>query len=82
VWLNPSLLHYGDLNLLGLLNPLASIGPKWLQYGVVGDWTTKQAILWGDTIYDPKGQAILWGDTTSDDSAILWGDSMTDPDAR
>jgi serine protease AprX len=82
VWLNPSLLHYGDLNLLGLLNPLASIGPKWLQYGVVGDWTTKQAILWGDTIYDPKGQAILWGDTTSDDSAILWGDSMTDPDAQ
>jgi hypothetical protein len=83
-WLNPSLLHYGDLNLLGLLNPLASIGPKWLQYGVIGDWTDSQAILWGDTIYDPNGQAILWGDQTTDDgTAILWGDSTTgDSSAR
>ena len=77
VWLNPSLLKYGDLNLLGLLNPLASIAPKNLQYGQIGNWTSSKAILWGDTIYDPQGQAILWGDTTNDSDAILWGDSTT-----
>ena len=79
VWLNPSLLKYGDLNLLGLLNPLASVAPKNLQYGQIGNWTSSKAILWGDTIYDPQGQAILWGDTTNDSDAILWGDS-TAPD--
>ena len=28
VWLNPSRLKYGYINLLGLTNPLASIQPK------------------------------------------------------
>ena len=78
VWLNPSLLRAGDLNLLGLLNPLASVHPKWLQYGVIGGWTDSDAILWGDTIYDPQGQAILWGDTSTEGDAILWGDSVQD----
>ena len=83
VWLNPSLLKYGDLNLLGLLNPLKDVAPKWLQYGQVAGWTNNQAILWGDTIYDPQGQAILWGDTnTADDTAILWGDSTPAPDPQ
>src|SRR5262249_44541096 len=83
VWLNPSLLKYGDLNLLGLLNPLASIGPKWLQYGVIGDWTPSQAIMWGDTIYDPSGQAIMWGDSTfSEGTAIMWGDSVNPSEAQ
>jgi serine protease AprX len=83
VWLNPSLLKYGDLNLLGLLNPLRSIGPKWLQYGVIGDWTNSSAIMWGDTIYDPSGQAIMWGDTNlTDDTAIMWGDSIETPDPQ
>jgi len=78
VWLNPSLLHTGDLNLLGLLNPLRSVHPKWLQYGQIGDWTNSNAILWGDTIYDPQGEAILWGDTSTEGDAILWGDSVPD----
>ncbi len=82
-WLNPSLLNVGDLNLLGLSNPLASIAPKWLLYGQVAGWTGNQAILWGDNIYDPQGQAILWGDNTQmDGTAILWGDSMTAQDPR
>ena len=83
VWLNPSLLHYGDLNLVGLLNPLASVAPKWLQYGQVAGWTPSDSILWGDTIYDPQGQSILWGDSdTTDDTSILWGDTTTTADAR
>ena len=83
VWLNPSLLYYGDLNLVGLLNPLASVAPKWLQYGQVAGWTPSDSILWGDTIYDPQGQSILWGDSDmTDGTSILWGDSMTAGDAR
>jgi serine protease AprX len=83
VWLNPSLLHTGDLNLLGLLNPLASVHPKWLQYGEIGGWTSNNSILWGDTVYDPEGQSILWGDSrTTEDNSILWGDSVTSPDPQ
>jgi serine protease AprX len=79
---NPALLHFGELNLVGLTNPLASIPPKWMMYGEIGDWTGKQTILWGDTIYDPQGQTILWGDNTTQDTTILWGDSMTASDPR
>jgi len=75
--LNPSLLHWGDLNLVGLGNPLANIRSKNLLYGQVGDWTSSNEILWGDQIYDPQGQEILWGDNdTTDDYEILWGDSV------
>jgi serine protease AprX len=83
-WLNPSLLKYGDLNLVGLLNPLQFIAPKNLQYGVVGTWTTNQQIIWGDTIYDPQGQQIIWGDAdTTEDNQIIWGDAvLTSPDPQ
>lgn len=82
VWLNTSLLHDGDLNLVGLTNPLASIAPKWLLYGEVAGWTSSQSIMWGDTIDDPDGQSIMWGDSnTSDDYSIMWGDSVNSPEA-
>jgi serine protease AprX len=82
VWLNPSLLRFGDLNLLGLTNPLASLTPKWLQYGEVAGWTNEQSILWGAVIYDPKGEWVEWGTNAQDDQSILWGTSMTSPNAR
>jgi serine protease AprX len=82
-WLNPSLLNTGDLNLLGLTNPLASIAPKWLLYGEMGGWTNDQAIMWGTSLRNPQGQAIMWGtSTTTDGTAIMWGTSMTSPDPR
>jgi subtilisin family serine protease len=82
-WLNPSLLNFGDLNLFGLGNPLASIAAKSLLYGQIGAWTSSQSIMWGDAIYDPNGQSIMWGDShTSDGTSIMWGDSMTAPDPR
>ena len=77
VWLNPSLLHSGDLNLLGVLNPLAQVPASQLLWGEVAGWTTDQQILWGTTIYNPQGQQILWG-TSADGDQILWGTS-TDP---
>jgi hypothetical protein len=82
VWLNPSLLKFGDLNLIGLLNPLANIPPKYLQYGVIGGWTSSQTIAWGTTIYDPSGQTIAWGTDTTEGETIAWGTAMTSPDAR
>jgi hypothetical protein len=81
-WLDPTLLHWGDLNLLGLNNPLGSIVPKRLQYGTVATWTSDQQILWGSTVYDPSGQQILWGSDTTGDQQILWGSTLTDDDAR
>jgi serine protease AprX len=77
VWLDPSRLAFGNLNLVGLLNPLASIAPNPLLWGQVAGWTSGNQILWGDTITDPNGQQILWGDSnTTDDTQILWGDSV------
>ena len=60
---NPSMLHYGDLNLIGLLNPLRLVSPKMLQWGQVGTWTNNQQIIWGDTVYDPQGQQMISGAT-------------------
>jgi serine protease AprX len=83
VWLNPSLLNYGDLNLVGLTNPLASIVPVRLQYGVVSTWTSDQQILWGTSIRDPQGQQILWGTSdTTEGTQILWGTSLAAEDPQ
>jgi serine protease AprX len=83
VWLNSLLLNTGDLNLLGLNNPLASVMPKWLLYGEVAGWTGGQSIMWGDAIYDPQGQSIMWGDTyMTDGTSIMWGDSVTAADPK
>jgi subtilisin family serine protease len=71
VWTNPSLLAVGDLNLLGLTNPLASLQPKSLMYGAVAGWTTDASIAWGTAIEDPHGVALVWG--TSEALALVWG---------
>jgi len=83
IWLNPSLLYYGDLNLIGLTNPLARVSSCPLLWGVVSTWTTENQINWGDTVHDPQGQSIMWGDSgTADDTSIMWGDAMASPDPQ
>ncbi len=83
VWLNSTLLNTGDLNLLGLGNPLASIAAKSLLYGQVADWTNSQTIMWGTSITDPSGQTIMWGTSyTTDGTTIMWGTSMTAEDPK
>jgi serine protease AprX len=89
-WANPSLLTFGDLNLLGLTNPLRSVLPKSLMYGAVAGWTAAPSIVWGTPIQDPQGAGIMWG--TSEADGIMWGTSedetmggaaiMTAPDPR
>jgi subtilisin family serine protease len=90
-WANPSLLTFGDLNLLGLTNSLASLPPSSLLYGAVAGWTADPSIVWGTLIQDPQGATIIWGTSdgetiiwgTSDDEAILWSTAiMTSPDPR
>jgi hypothetical protein len=89
-WANPSLLTFGDLNLLGLTNPLRSVVAKSLMYGAVAGWTPAQSITWGTPIRDPQGAGIMWGTSdakgimsdTSDDET-MWGTAiMTSPDPR
>lgn len=82
----PSLLKVGDLNLLGLANPLATMPPNQLLYGQVASLASHDQILWGTTLYNAQGQQILWG--TNDqilwgtNDQILWGTTLTDEDAR
>jgi serine protease AprX len=79
---NPAILKYGDLNLVGLTNPLANLTGNRLVWGQVAGWTGSQdEILWGSTIYSQSGDEILWGSSGGDE--ILWGSSvLTDDDAR
>jgi serine protease AprX len=86
VWLNPSQLNVGDLNLAGLNNPLAFTPKNPLLWGDVAKWANAQdgdQIIWGSQIYNPSGQQIIWGSTdTTDDEQIIWGSAMVSPDAQ
>jgi serine protease AprX len=81
VWLNPSKLNYGDLNLLGPTNKLALMPSDQLVWGPVALLPRSQdEIVWGTSIYDSGGDAIIWG--TSDEDAIIWGTTLADDDPR
>jgi serine protease AprX len=81
IWSNPSLLRFGDLNLVGLLNPLRLVPANHLIWGrevmtwsndddqII--WGTDDQIIWGTTMYDDNGDQIIWG--TSGDDQIIWG---------
>jgi serine protease AprX len=73
VWVNPGLLRVGDLNLVGLLNPLAFVPANNLIWGEVAQWEQGQHIIWGTS-----NDHIIWG--TSDH--IIWGTEMRDPDGQ
>jgi hypothetical protein len=75
--LNPSQLQWGQVNLLGLTNPISLLAPKRLLYGDVSYWTADDHLTWGDDIYSPEGQHLTWGDNDlSDDYHLTWGDSI------
>jgi serine protease AprX len=80
-WLLPGFLRWGDLNVLGLSNPIGSTRPNEILWGDIANWTSDHEIMWGDTIYDPEGHEIMWGDSSvSDGDEIMWGDSVPDGD--
>lgn len=74
LWSNP-LLRPGVLNLIGLTNPIGSLGPNTLMYGgLTSSMSDEDQIIWGTTIYDnSSGQDVVWG--TDDDDQIIWGTS-------
>jgi serine protease AprX len=90
LWSNPGGVRFGDLNLAGLLNPLASVPGNYLLWGEVATWAandeiiwgtndeiiwgTNDEIIWGTTIRDPNGDEIIWG--TSGDDEIIWGTNV------
>jgi len=78
VWLNPSQLNVGDLNLAGLLNPLATMPKNPLIWGEVAGWAHAQEgdqVIWGTEIYNPSGQQVIWG-TSADGDQVIWGTSL------
>ena len=78
VWLNPSQLNVGDLNLAGLTNPLASLHVNPLIWGEVAAWANAQdgdQVIWGTQIYNPSGQQVIWG-TNYDGDQVIWGTTL------
>ena len=81
VWSNPSLLRFGDLNLVGVLNPLAGTPANPLIWGEAAAWTESEQIVWGTALRNSSGDQIVWG--TWGDDQIVWGTTtLTDPDPR
>lgn len=75
-FLDSNYLHWGDLNLFGLTNPLGHTEPNQFIWGDVSSFTDNSQILWGDTLYNSQGQQFIWGDSsTTDDNQFIWGDS-------
>jgi serine protease AprX len=82
VFANPALLRFGDLNLVGLLNPLRVMAPNPLIWGEVATYPHfGDQIIWGTTMYSWSGDQIIWG--TWGDDQIIWGtDVLTSPEAQ
>jgi serine protease AprX len=84
VWLNPSQLNTGDLNLAGLTNALALVPTNPLIWGDVAKWANAQdgdQVIWGTEIYNPSGQQVIWG-TSADGDQVIWGTSLVDANAE
>ncbi len=82
-------LAFGDLNLLGLTNPIAAAAPKSLLWGEVASWTSANYVIWGSSFYDPQGEygfgarAGATSDSTIEDTYVIWGSTvLVSPNAR
>jgi len=85
VWLDPSRLHVGDLNLAGLTNPLASMAPNPLIWGEVAKWTGANdgdQVIWGTQIHNTSGQQVIWGTDDMSGDQVIWGTTLTSDDAH
>jgi serine protease AprX len=75
--LSPNKLAWGNLNLIGLTNPISVLAPKRILFGDVSYWTSEEHLVWGDDVYSPQGEHLVWGDNdTTDDYHLVWGDAV------
>jgi serine protease AprX len=82
--LDPTKLAWGNLNLIGLTNPISVLAPKRILFGDVSYWTSQEHLVWGDDVSSPEGEHLVWGDNdTTDDYHLVWGDAVRNaPDER
>jgi serine protease AprX len=66
---------WGVLNLLGLTNPLASVGPNYVVWGNVADWSNSYYVVWGSSMQSPEGEYVVWGSSSYDTEYVVWGSS-------
>src|SRR5205823_12227191 len=62
LFLKPTQLPWGNVNLAGSRNPISLLSPKRLLYGDISYWTASDHIVWSDNITSPAGQHIVWSD--------------------
>jgi serine protease AprX len=87
-WMSPARLG-GTVSVLGLGNPVASLGPARILWGGLADVVDDQQIIWSDGSHsggqqiiwsdqwlNPEGQQIIWSDySQTGGSQIIWSDS-------
>ncbi|MEW6319977.1 MAG: S8 family serine peptidase [Acidobacteriota bacterium] len=69
-WGDPAVLRYADLNVFGLVNPVALLPPNRLLWGEVASWTAAPALWWGTPVTNPEGQNVVWGNGSDN---VVWG---------
>jgi serine protease AprX len=72
--------EWGVLNLLGLSNPIGSVGPNYVVWGSRADWSSSYYVVWGSSMQDGDGEYVVWGSSDSGGEYVVWGSSVP-PDA-
>ncbi len=68
--------EWGVLNLLGLSNPLGSVGSNYLVWGEVAGWSNSYYLVWGSSVQDPDGEYLVWGTGDYGDEYLVWGTAI------
>jgi serine protease AprX len=80
-WLNPAA-GTGQLQIVGLLNPLGATSANQIIWADMSTWTSGNQIIWADQIFDPQGQQIIWADyDTIEGDQIIWADTYMPVDS-
>jgi serine protease AprX len=73
--------EWGVLNLLGLNNPMQSVGPNYVVWGSRADWSNSYYVVWGSSMQDGDGEYVVWG-SSDDTEYVVWGSSIPQDPGR
>jgi serine protease AprX len=73
--------EWGVLNLLGLTNPIQSVGPNYVVWGSRADWSSSYYVVWGSSMQDGDGEYVVWG-SSDDTEYVVWGSSIAQDPGR